>query len=50
MKNILILMILLLTVGCVREAPSFPWYSGSFDEAMQLAGSRIVQLEFYTDT
>lgn len=49
-KYFALLSILVLVVACVKESPTFPWYDGSFEEAQQLAGSRVIQLEFYTDT
>lgn len=35
---------------CTQEAPTFPWSGASYAEVQETAGSRIIQLEFYTDT
>jgi len=42
--------VLLLITVCSKEAPTFPWSEGTFEESKEIAGSRVIQMEFYTDT
>ena len=38
----------MLILGCQNS--NYNWYSGNFVEARSMAGSKLVLVEFYTDT
>ncbi|NOZ09413.1 MAG: hypothetical protein GXO91_11170 [FCB group bacterium] len=49
-KLLVILTFSLLAVYCSKEAPAFPWSKTSFADAQIAAGTRLIQLEFFTNT
>jgi len=42
------LLFVLLFMGC--QSSSYNWYSGNFEEAKTVAGTKLILLDFYTDT
>ena len=42
------LLSVLLFMGC--QSSSYNWYSGNFEEAKTVVGSKLILLDFYTDT
>ena len=40
--------VLLILFGCQNS--SYNWYSGDFEEAKSTAGSKLILLDFYTET
>lgn len=40
--------ILLIIIGC--QSSGYNWYSGSFEEAKNDAKTKLILLDFYTDT
>jgi hypothetical protein len=50
MKKLLIIgvLVVLQFIGCSKV--EYPWFSGTFDEALSSAGDKILLIDFYTDT
>ena len=42
------LVLILFTLGC--QSSSYNWYSGNFEDAKKIAGSKLILLDFYTDS
>ena len=42
------LLSILLFIGC--QSSKYNWYSGDFEEAKTIAGSKLILLDFYTET
>ena len=42
------LLTILLFIGC--QSSSYNWNSGNFEEAKSIAGSKLILLDFYTET
>ena len=49
-RFLLLAGVLLFLVSCTETVPAFPWYSGDIASAKLIAGSRMIQIDFYTDT
>ena len=47
-QNKYYLLSVLLFMGC--QSSSYNWYSGNFEEAKSTAGSKLILLDFYTET
>ena len=47
-QNKYYLLFVLLFMGC--QSSSYNWYSGNFEEAKTVAGTKLILLDFYTDT
>ncbi len=41
-------IVVLILAGCQNSG--YQWYSGSFEEAKFVAGSKLILLDFYTDS
>ncbi|MBC8255887.1 MAG: hypothetical protein H8E85_01090 [Candidatus Marinimicrobia bacterium] len=39
---------LLIFLGCQNS--NYNWYSGNFEDAKSVAGTKLIMLDFYTDT
>jgi len=44
-----ILLILILMFAC-NSNPTYPWYKGTLEEIKKITGSKLIMLDFYTDT
>ncbi len=42
------LLSVLLFMGC--QSSSYNWYGGNFEEAKTVVGSKLILLDFYTET
>jgi len=42
------LLSVLLFMGC--QSSSYNWYSGNFEEAKSVADTKLILLDFYTET
>ena len=43
-------IILLLFIFACQSNPIFPWYKGNLDELKTITGSKLIMIDFYTDT
>ena len=43
------IMLILFIFSC-QSNPTFPWYTGNLDELKNITGSKLIMMEFYTDT
>ena len=41
---------LILFIFACQSNPTYPWFSGELEELKQLTGSKLIMMEFYTDT
>ena len=50
MKKIIlfVLFFILQIVGCSKI--EYPWFNGTFDDALASMGDKVLLLDFYTDT
>ncbi len=48
MKKVLIMIGLVINFAC--QGTSYNWYSGTLEDAMSVAGSKLIMLKFYTYT
>ena len=49
MKKLIIGTGLLFLIACGAKSPQFPWTSLSLQEAQQVAGDKLIMLDFYTE-
>ena len=41
---------LILFIFACQSNPAYPWFSGELEELKQMTGSKLIMMEFYTDT
>ena len=49
MKSFIKLILVLALIGCSGKSP-YPWFKGSLAEAQEIAGSKLIFVDFYTDS
>ena len=49
MKITFKILLLLGLFACSAKTP-YPWFKGSFSEAQEIAGSKLIFVDFYTDS
>jgi len=47
-RNYCFILTLLIVFGCQNSG--YQWFSGSIEEAKSTAGSKLILLDFYTET
>ena len=40
----------MLTIVACNSNITYPWYKGSLEELMRITGSKLIMIDFYTDT
>ena len=43
-------LVLILFIFACQSNPTYPWFSGELEELKQTTGSKLIMMEFYTDT
>ena len=43
------LLFILINFAC-QSTPTYPWFTGELEEIKQMTGSKLIMMEFYTDT
>ncbi len=41
---------IMLTIFACNSNITYPWYKGSLEELMSITGSKLIMIDFYTDT
>lgn len=49
MRRYFLVPMILLLLGCIERNSEYPWVNKSFVGALELAGDRLVMIDFFTD-